>query len=313
LVALAAVGLARTSADVATAVGKAEQAVAAAEQLCKSLKLLAKNESVLSSIEVKQSAAAQHALASDESLRSALTERFDGAEHATAQALAGNTTDVAEMESDVTKLRNASHDLRAVDRHVDKVVSAAVETVSEEAVEPRHMTSSQAMRAAYVAIDPLYSLGDDAEDVADGLNDRANDAKSCAKEAVHAFAKHLHDQGDHVVHKLTAHLHWEHGAHAQRKEVKHLEAKEHHSVKKEHHIEARVENGARDEPHAQRPPAAQTTMSAQYQQGVRAAKISVTFLLSGFVGSASTLLTIRVISALSSKRSHDLDSPLLVA
>jgi len=174
LIALATVGLARTSADVAIAVDKAEQAVSAAEQLCKSLKLLAKNESFLSSIEVEQAAAAQHALASDESRRSALTERFDGAEHATAQALAGNTTDVAEMKSDVAKLRNASHDLWAVDRHVEKVVSNAVKTVSEEAMEPRRMTSSQAMIAAYVAIDPLYSMGDDAEDVADRLNDRAN-------------------------------------------------------------------------------------------------------------------------------------------
>merc|ERR1719188_1463105 len=294
-------------------VDKAEQAVSAAEQLCKSLKLLAKNESVLSSIEVKQAAAAQHALASDESRRSALMERFDGAEHATAQALAGNTIDVAEMKSDVAKLRNASHDLWAVDRHVEKVVSAAVKTVSEEAMEPRRMTSSQAMIAAYVAIDPLYSMGDDAEDVADKLNDRANDAKSCAKEAVHAFAKHLHEQGEHLVHNLTAHLHWEQGAHAQRKEVKHLDEEEHHFVKKEHRIEVRVENGAQSEPQALRPPAAQTAMSAQFQQGVRAAKISVTFLLSGFVGSASTLLAIRVISALSSKRSHDLDSPLLVA
>jgi hypothetical protein len=233
--------------------------------------------SLLSSIEEKQTVAAEGAAGGRKAQQSALQQKFSAAEESATSNLTDDT---------VGKLEKASHRLQAVDAEERRAVKQAVSGASDAAINPRAEAASKAAIAAYVTIDPLYGMGDDAENTADALNDRANDAKWCAKQALHKLDKDIRHQGHHIAEKQTAPL--MRAMQQARVEV--------HTLQQE--LKA-----------AEAPPASQ--LMAQ-TTGLQVRTISATFLLAGAVGSATTLATMRIIAAWA-RRTRDLGHPLLAA
>jgi len=99
-----------------------------------------------------------------------------------------------EADAALTKMRNASDTLSALDAEALRAVQAATEAVCELILRSASQIKRRAGHLAqksHRTLDPLYSLGDEAESRADALNDRAVEAEDETIEAAEGLARHV--------------------------------------------------------------------------------------------------------------------------
>merc|ERR1712187_90850 len=81
--------------------------------------------------------------------------------------------------------------------------------------------AKESKQVAHKAVDPLYGLGDKAEDSADELNDAMTKAHNCAQHANGKIKKAIGDHAEKLEHEAKKRL--EQGAHQRRAAVYHVE------------------------------------------------------------------------------------------
>jgi F0F1-type ATP synthase membrane subunit b/b' len=156
------------------------------QALCRSSKAFAANTTEIEDIEGQLESTSHDVKSRLHSKRAALVEKYDAAQKKTdvlAKAANGSAS-ANSIEAALAELRNVSNELSALDKEQRHQMSKALGGIRDKALGPWYKAIHDAVRVAAKTTDPLYGMGDAAENQADKLNDARVDAANCATSAI---------------------------------------------------------------------------------------------------------------------------------
>merc|ERR1711972_611225 len=92
------------------------------------------------------------------------------------------------------KMNRAGDELDAMEKELHDRLHSALHAVLDPEVQVANKfggSASQLQTKAHSMMDPLYGMGDAAEDKADDLNDKTNDALSAIEIPVRVYRRHI--------------------------------------------------------------------------------------------------------------------------